>query len=179
MKQLTDQILNQLEMYQLSQLAPSDVSFPVLETGLQWKPPHQHLLFDRDEMTCVTGWGEIFMNRPHLSLIINWDPNEKNSPRDNVATYYCQPEVFVNVTHGRDVDISVYKGNGSLAGNISGIPLTYKKCVILGQSLSQGLVRSKFQCQCTEKCHIMIRVGFTRCVDEVHDDRICDLRVYD
>ena len=43
------------------------------------------------------------------SLIAHWDPNEKNSPRDDVATYYCQPEFFLNVTLGLML-VYVYTG---------------------------------------------------------------------
>ena len=150
--------------------------FPTLETGLLWIILLPKPLFDNDETTCINAGKDILFNRQYVSLVLHWDPNEKNSPRDDVATYYCQPEFFINVTHGVDVGISVYRGNGTLTGSIDGKVLKIKRCAVIGQALIQGVVRSKFRCQCTEKCHVMIKVASPR---PTGDDRLCTLKVYD
>ena len=159
--------------------APKDVSFPTLESGLLWKPLDQNLLFDNDEDTCLNAFSKVSMIGQLTSLVAHWDPTEKNSPRDDVATYYCQPEFFVNVTHGVDVGISVYRGNGTLTGSIDGKVLKIKKCDMIGKAVVQGLVRSKFRCQCTEKCHVMIKVASHLSRGGTSDDRLCTLKVYD
>ena len=136
-------------------------------------PPYQRHLFDNDETTCVT------VGPDPLSLIIHWDPAEKNSPRDNVASYYCQPEFFVNVTHGHDVGISVYRHSGVLdETNVVGRVLEYQKCPLIGQSTIQGLVRSKFRCQCTAKCNVMIDAALTE-GSAISESGLCFLKIYD
>ena len=151
------------------------MSFPTLNTGLWWKPPHQKLLFDNDEATCINIGKDFKTHRQYL--VLHWDPTEKNSPRDDVATYYCQPEFFVNVTHGADVDISVHRGNGTLTGNINNDLLVGSTCPIIGRTTVQGLVRSKVKCQCIAKCHVVVKMVLN---DEVAiDDRVCALKVYD
>ena len=154
------------------------VSFVSLGSGLTWKPPYQHRLFDDDDQTCVAAGADFAVKWHPLSLIIHWDPAEKNSPRDDVATYYCQPTFFVNVTHGHDVGISVYIHSGVLdETNIVGRVLEYQKCPLIGQSTIQGLVRSKFRCQCTAKCNVMIKTEIPMENTE-SDDRICTLKIY-
>ena len=156
-----------------------EISFPTFETGLMWSPPNQKLLFDHDDTTCINIKKDFTAHGQHLSLVINWDPNQKNSPRDDVATYYCQPEFFVNITHGLDVGISVYRGNGKMSGMIDNITIEIKECPMIGKSMMQGLLRSKFKCQCTAECHIIIKVKVNTPVTENSDDRICTVRVYD
>ena len=154
------------------------VSFRSLGSGLTWKPPYQHRLFDDDDQTCVAAGADFAVKWHPLSLFIHWDPTEKNSPRDDVATYYCQPTFFVNVTHGHDVGISVYSNNGVLdETNIVGRVLEYQKCPLIGQSTIQGLVRSKFRCQCTAKCNVMNNTEISMENTEP-DDRICTLKIY-
>ena len=154
------------------------VSFGSLGSGLTWKPPYQHRLFDDDDQTCLAAGADFAVKWHPLSLIIHWDPTEKNSPRDDVATYYCQPTFFVNVTHGHDIGISVYRNNGVLdETNVVGQVLEYQKCSLIGQSTIQDLVRSKFRCQCTEKCNVMIYTEMSMENTEP-DDRICTLKIY-
>ena len=158
----------------------TDVSFPSLESGLLWEAPNQNLLFDNDETTCINIGKDLTINNEPFSIILHWDPNQKNSPRDDVATYYCQPEFFVNVTHGTDVNMLVLKGSGILSEmNVTGDWFgNYMQCLLLGKTTLEGLVRSKFKCECETKCHIIISFSLTGDVQE-RDGRICSLKVYD
>ena len=160
-------------------LFQTDISFPSLEMGWNWKPKHQNVLFDDDVTTCINAGNNFTLNWQPLSLIIHWDPNEKNSPRDDAATYYCQPEFFVNVTHGVGVDVEIYKRDGIYSEtNVIEAGFYYTKCVLIGQTPMQGLVRSKFKCHCVTKCHVLIRVLFDQTA-ATSDDRLCYLKVYD
>ena len=47
---------------------------------------------------------------------------------------------------------------------------------MIGQAVVQGLVRSKFSCQCTEKCHVMIKVASHISTGGNADDRLCTLK---
>ena len=84
----------------------------------------------------------------------------------------------MNVTHGHDIGISVYTHSGVLdETNVDGRVLEYQKCPLIGQSIIQGLVRSKFRCQCTKKCNVMIKTEIPMENTEP-DDRICTLKIY-
>ena len=157
-----------------------DISFPSLESNLLSHPLQQKMLFDKDDKTCINAGGDLTVNGQPTSLVIHWDPNEKNSPRDDVATYYCQPEFFVNVTHGTDVNMLVLKGSGILSEmNVTGDWFgNYMQCLLLGKTALEGLVRSKFKCECETKCHIIISFSLSGDVQE-RDSRICSLKVYD
>ena len=155
-----------------------DVLFPTLQSGLTRMPQYQSWLFDGDDTSCIAVGTDFMAGQKHQSLILHWDPADKNSPRDNVATYHCQTEFFVNITHGHDVGISVYRNRVVLdETNIVGQVLEYQKCPLIGQSTIQGLVRSKFMCQCTAKCNVMINTEIP--VENTEsDDRICTLKIY-
>ena len=137
------------------------------------------MLFDSDDSTCLTVVEDFTLSHQPTSLIIHWDTNEKNSPRDDAATYYCQPEFFVNVTHGLDVDLSVQTGHGIVTnGNLTGTVLKYEQCSLIGNSLIQGLIRSRFVCQCMAKCNVKINIKVDKELGTV-DDRLCSLKIYD
>ena len=154
------------------------MSFPTLQSGLTRMPQYQSRLFDGDDTSCIAVGTDFMAGQKHQSLIFHWDPTKKNSPRDDVATYYCQPKFFVNVTHGHDVGISVYRNRVVLdETNVDGRVLEYQKCPLIGQSIIQGLVRSKFRCQCKVKCNVMIYTEMSMENTEP-DDRICTLKIY-
>ena len=155
------------------------MSFPSLESGLLWEAPNQNILFDNDETTCINIREDLTVNNEPFSIILHWDPNEKNSPREDVATYYCQPEFFVNVTHGVDVNIYVQKGNGIVTDtNITNTILDFKNCPLIGQTAMQGFIRSRYMCFCAWKCYVRIKVVLKQGINEI-DDRLCTLKVYD
>ena len=152
--------------------------FPYLESALLRKAPHQNLLFDNDDTTCLDAHDKFAVNGQPVSLIVYWDPNEKNSPRDDVATYYCQTEFFVNVTSTENVDVLVLKRSGVFTRYDDGTT-EYQQCPLIGRSTVQGMVRSKFKCQCVTKCHVIINFAFSNLTENDSNSRICTLKVYD
>ena len=171
--------MNYIFLGNFEYLFETDVFFPILQSGLLWKPPNQDLLFDNIETTCVNALFDFDVQGKPLLFVVHWDPNQKNSPRNNVATYYCQSDFFVNVTYGINLNVKVYRGNGTLIQtNFGGTLLEYKSCSIMGQSNAHGLMKTKFHCHCSVKCHIIIKF-IPSYPTEINDHRVCAMKIYD
>ena len=75
--------------------------------------------------------------------------------------------------------MKVYRGNGTLIQtDFGGTLQEYKNCPIMGQSNAQGLMRTKFHCHCSVKCHITIKF-MPSDPTESNDHRVCAMKIYD
>ena len=152
--------------------------FASLESAFTWMPVSPDMLYDNDDSTCISLCGYLPTDKHQFSLIIPWDPTQKNSISDAVAVYRCKSGFFVNVTHGIHVIVSVHQGTGTLTeSNVIETLLEYVTCPMV-TTTNVGLVRSRFYCQCKTVCHIRIKFKLDNSVQPT-DDRLCTLRVYD
>ena len=141
-------------------------------------PASQDMLYDNDDSTCISLGGYLLTDKHQFSLIIPWDPTQKNSISDVAAVYWCKSGFFVNVTHGIHIIGSVHKGAGTLTdSNVIDTLLKYVPCPMVTMT-TLGLVWSRFYCHCETVCHIRVRFKLVNSVQPA-DDRLCTIRVYD